>query len=51
MTGSLFFVPSSDLLEALGDAPEDTPADETTTPRPGLGDGSLGIGSLKGGSS
>ena len=38
VTGSLFFVPSLDLLESL--------ADGEPTPRPG--DGSLGIGSLKG---
>lgn len=51
VTGSLFFVPSSDLLEALGDAPEDTPADDDDDTPTATGDGSLGIGSLKGGSS
>jgi putative iron-dependent peroxidase len=38
VTGSLFFVPSLDLLESLGEE------DITATPS----DGSLGIGSLKG---
>ena len=38
VTGTLFFVPSLDLLESLGEE------DNTATPS----DGSLGIGSLKG---
>lgn len=45
VTGGLFFVPSAELLESL------TPADaseEGDTPGPDRGDGSLGIGSLRG---
>jgi putative iron-dependent peroxidase len=51
-TGTLFFVPSATFLENVVDNP--APAD-TTTPEPPVAaqtrDGSLGIGSLKGGSS
>ncbi|EAY72088.1 Dyp-type peroxidase [Burkholderia dolosa AU0158] len=54
ITGSLFFVPSADLLEALADRPApgaDAPADaaqpEPSSPEPRR-DGSLNIGSLKG---
>src|SRR5207253_8406904 len=51
VTGSLFFVPSADLLEALADraAPADTDAAQPTpsSPEPRR-DGSLNIGSLKG---
>ena len=50
VTGSLFFVPSAALLETFGaSAPQTAVANEgntTTSPR---SDGSLGIGSLKGG--
>ena len=53
VTGNLFFVPSATFLEAIGDdppaaaAPEPAAAEDSlSTPRPG--DGSLGIGSLKG---
>ena len=51
VTGSLFFVPSADLLESLAD---DEPADDSDPPpspgRPGgpEGSGSLNIGSLRG---
>ena len=47
VTGSLFFVPSADLLEALAEpapAPSDDTAQKTS---PAADDGSLGIGSLK----
>ena len=51
VTGSLFFVPSADLLEALGDPPEDaaddTSDDDDDDAPTATGDGSLGIGSLK----
>ncbi len=43
VTGSLFFAPSVTFLEAIG---EDQPV--KVTPPAGQGDGSLGIGSLKG---
>lgn len=50
VTGSLFFVPSTALLEALGDAPDASDGDSTDDTSPARsGDGSLGIGSLKGG--
>ena len=52
VTGSLFFVPSETLLESLGEdppAPATDPAAEVGPPSPPRpGDGSLGIGSLKG---
>lgn len=52
VTGSLFFVPSSTLLESLADgpAPEEPAAPTTDTPAivTAAPDGSLGIGSLKG---
>lgn len=51
VTGSLFFVPSAALLEALGDPPEDASEDEDSEDESATsdaaGDGSLGIGSLK----
>ena len=57
MTGSLFFVPSGELLESLtpdGDAesvyadpPEAADPPDAQTPADGPGDGSLGIGSLR----
>ena len=50
VTGSLFFVPSADLLEALADRA--APAAEAAEPEPASSaphrDGSLKIGSLKG---
>lgn len=50
VTGSLFFVPSADLLEALADRP--APAADAAAPEPASSaphrDGSLKIGSLKG---
>jgi putative iron-dependent peroxidase len=48
LTGSLFFVPSIDLLEGLAD--EDEPGDDSaqvSPPAVDAGDGSLGIGSLR----
>ncbi|MFG6515714.1 Dyp-type peroxidase [Sulfitobacter sp. TB366] len=50
MTGTLFFVPSESLLERLGDGAS-VPVPETTrdSNTPARSDGSLGIGSLKGG--
>jgi putative iron-dependent peroxidase len=54
VTGTLFFVPSATFLESLN---EDTPTAAMPDPRstldpapppPGIPDGSLGIGSLKG---
>ncbi|MGO9057901.1 MAG: Dyp-type peroxidase [Candidatus Binataceae bacterium] len=54
VTGSLFFVPSGPLLEALATGPAAavvataTPAAESASSNPPLRDGSLGIGSLKG---
>ena len=48
VTGSLFFVPSADLLDELPDPPRTT-SDEATVPETGDGGGesSLGIGSLR----
>jgi porphyrinogen peroxidase len=48
LTGSLFFVPSIDLLEGLADTdePDDEPA-QVSPPAGDSGDGSLGIGSLR----
>jgi len=46
-TGSLFFVPSATFLENAADAASDASAPETPAAAP-AGDGSLGIGSLKG---
>jgi len=51
VTGSLFFVPSATFLDAVGDddpaaATPDVPAVEP--PTASMGDGSLGVGSLKG---
>jgi porphyrinogen peroxidase len=55
VTGSLFFVPSAALLEALATAPAAAavaltaaPAAQSASSNPPLRDGSLGIGSLKG---
>ena len=48
ITGNLFFVPTVDFLEAGGASPETAaPTDATAG---GRGDGSLGIGSMRGGS-
>jgi putative iron-dependent peroxidase len=50
-TGSLFFVPTADLLDDLPPAPE--PSDATEAPTPAIAgavDGSLGIGGLRRGS-
>jgi putative iron-dependent peroxidase len=50
VTGTLFFVPSADLLESLGDDEPAAPDAEKAAPaagRPG-GSGSLNIGSLRG---
>jgi putative iron-dependent peroxidase len=50
VTGNLFFVPTGDFLD---NQPPDEDADASTAPPPSDGvadDGSLGIGSLKGGS-
>jgi porphyrinogen peroxidase len=49
VTGGLFFVPSADLLESLGDDEDDAgdTQDETEQGRP-AGSGSLNIGSLRG---
>jgi putative iron-dependent peroxidase len=54
VTGTLFFVPSATLLESLNDdapaaaIPEPGSTLEPEPQRPGLPDGSLGVGSLKG---
>ena len=50
VTGSLFFVPSADLLEALADraAPAADAAPPVSTSSAPQRDGSLKIGSLKG---
>jgi putative iron-dependent peroxidase len=45
VTGNLFFVPSATFLESV---PAGQSADESLSPAPAAGDGSLGIGSLKG---
>ena len=51
VTGTLFFVPAADLLENLSaaTAAEDGAATPAPEPEPETGDGSLGIGSLRGG--
>ncbi len=50
VTGTLFFVPSADLLEALAEraAPADAAALPESSPPAPRRDGSLNIGSLKG---
>jgi putative iron-dependent peroxidase len=54
ITGGLFFVPSAEFLDNLPDLPgavaADAPPapDPATSSLPGIGSGSLGIGSLKG---
>jgi putative iron-dependent peroxidase len=57
VTGTLFFVPSATFLDAAADAPapdlpappaDASPAGAATQAVTGNGDGSLGIGSLKG---
>jgi len=51
VTGNLFFVPSADLLESLGDdepAALDDGGDAAPPPGPSGGSGSLNIGSLRG---
>ena len=50
VTGNLFFVPSADLLESLGDDEPAAPDDGDAAPPPGPpgGSGSLNIGSLRG---
>jgi putative iron-dependent peroxidase len=57
VTGTLFFVPSASFLDAVTDepavapsaAPAATDAAQPTSPVTSVSDGSLGIGSLKGG--
>ncbi len=57
VTGTLFFVPSASFLDAVTDeppaassaAPAPAAAAQPTPPVPSVPDGSLGIGSLKGG--
>jgi porphyrinogen peroxidase len=48
VTGGLFFVPSMDFLEAAGAAPAAAAAGDPPQSHPPAGDGSLGIGALKG---
>ena len=48
VTGNLFFVPAPGQLEAMATAEPDVPPPGGDNPRPPAGDGSLGIGSLKG---
>jgi len=52
VTGTLFFVPTATFLETAGDSDSKTPTPPGAPPRAPAptGDGSLGIGSLKGGS-
>jgi porphyrinogen peroxidase len=52
VTGTLFFVPTATFLETAGDGESETPTPADTPPQAPAptGDGSLGIGSLKGGS-
>jgi putative iron-dependent peroxidase len=47
LTGCLFFAPSADFLDDPPDAPGE-PATVQAAPQAAGGDGSLGIGSLKG---
>jgi putative iron-dependent peroxidase len=49
LTGTLFFAPSADFLDDLPEAPGTTqPEAQAVTGQASVGDGSLGIGSLKG---
>ncbi|MGI9206496.1 MAG: Dyp-type peroxidase, partial [Rhodococcus sp. (in: high G+C Gram-positive bacteria)] len=48
VTGSLFFCPSSEMLEDLPPAPADAPGTaDTSASTPSDADGSLGIGALR----
>ena len=48
VTGNLFFVPTATFLDEVTVDDVPSPADELFQPNPPPGDGSLGIGSLKG---